>query len=181
MDYRMVVFAVIWRRVGGVTYVMTQTRNPDFHTPDRVYGGLQEAVAETVKPGENIFSALERGIREETGVSIPSTMLLNQLFIQSGVQSGVMGLIYCLKTLCFVNAELPNKALYGPVFLVEVGAEFAPIYNQGPLAEAVGYRFWGLEDLGLALQQRPEEFVAYHIPQLMAAIRHLSEHHGGEA
>jgi len=127
---------------------------------------------------ETVFDALLRGVREECGKpDFEPVAVYGGGFkkVEPVTKSTGKGDIICeIEPYSFVQQMGPPQPWIGPVFLVEVSADFEPDHSQSD-GEAGEAMWWDPDDLKRAIVQDPSKFMGLHMPALLRVATKLAD------
>jgi 8-oxo-dGTP pyrophosphatase MutT (NUDIX family) len=147
--------AIIERNNNGTTQILIQTRwKPD---RDPVYSGTFEFPAgELDKPFENVYEALRREIKEETGLTLKSIKLDSQTKVYTPQNDDAS---FAFKPFCCVQQLRKGKPWIGFIFLCEVEEGQAIAQD----SEVKDIRWVNKEELKKIFDKSPEKMFTLEI------------------
>lgn len=179
-----VVVAIICKRSTDGFRIMTQMRRVKNPAYDPLYDNTWEAVGETLQPGEDVVTAVVRGIREECGMQVSpwwirkdTDDLTQQPRIEDQIDFWMTtrgDRIILREPFAFVQSIGEPQPWLGPVFLVSVPPSWEPNFAKGD-GEATEHRWWKPKDLLEEMQLHPEKFMGLHAPALRLLTQKLTK------
>lgn len=151
--------ALILRVLNGELFVLLQERRkPGIGVED----GLLELPAGKLREYENVFQALRREVREETGLQ------LTRIHGEAGTdRHSVLGYdVQAFTPYCVTQNLTSGYSILLSTFLCE--AEGEPVAQAG---ETAAPRWTPLSDLAAMLAQHPDAFFPLHLPALRKVVK----------
>ena len=146
------VSAIIERIIDGETAIYVQTR----WKPTGGYSGTFEIPGGKIEAGEDVFTALKREVKEETGLEITKIKPETTTMVKgNGEQTGMAFTPFCGNT-------FHGSSVIGFIFRCEADGEI----DYGKVNEAMNPRWIKISELKKIIEETPESIFPYYIGAL---------------